>query len=342
MDKISDNEKNNGNIIFIILSMPLIEEEKFNIEIYMNKNSLSYEIIETQKKSSFNEGYSLLILKIILPLVNENTGNNLIEIKYNYNSELFGNNIKINNNIFFYYFTRLYPLKNDKNNNLTFLPQLNLTYSEEFNLFLECISKNNFTEKEKNSLKENLILNYRDNSSKEMSFNFLYPIFSLCIELNIPPVFIINKNISFDKIKEEYKNIKIDFFENLINLINKNKNKIENKNKDEELYKLKISQIFCEYYYKFNINIFNDLLNNKNKNTINGLSSLIEKKKISYLEFLNNISINKDSIMEVLLDIIKNKKDIEKIISIDDDFIQTIKRIDRYYDSLYIKYININ
>ena len=104
------------------------KEEKENLIISVNNNDVSYEIIETQNKMSFDEEYLLLIIKIKYPFFKENE-QNFIEIKYkDKNSNYFGNKIKLNKNQFFYYITKLFPLKND---NISILSQLNLTYSEE-------------------------------------------------------------------------------------------------------------------------------------------------------------------------------------------------------------------
>ena len=300
---------------------------KVNLIINVNNNDTSYEIIDTQKKISFDEEYLLLIIKIKYPFLKENE-QNFIEIKYkDEDSNSFGNKIKLNKNQFFYFITKLFPLKNE---NISILPQLNLTYSEEFLLYMKCFSDNLILDKE-NILKENLLLNYKDESSKEISFEFLLTIFSLCIELNIPPFIIIGKDISFENYKND-KIIKFDFFQNLMNVIDKN----ENKYKSKEKLMLKISQIECHYYYIYNNDTFIDLLKNKNKYILNGLISLIAENKINYKEIFDKIK--DDSIMMILIEEIKDKKEIEKIIGIENDFLKAIKIIYKNYNSFYQKY----
>ena len=305
------------------------KEEKIYLIFKVNNNDASYEIIETQKKLSFDEEYLLLIIKIKYPFFKENE-QNFIEIKYkDEDSNLFGNKIKLNKNQVFYYITKLFPLKNE---NISILPQLNLTYSEEFFVFLNCLSNNQILDKE-NILKENLLLNYKDESSNEISFDFLLSIFSLCIELNVPPFIIIDKDISFESFKND-KIIKFEFFQNLMNIIEKNEKTY--KNNDKEKIMAKASQIICQYYYIYNNDTFIDLLKNKNNYILNGLIPLIEENKINYKEIFDKIK--DDSIMMLLIEKIKDKEEIEKIIGIDHDFIKAIKIIDKYYNSFYKKY----
>ena len=307
--------------------------EKENLIISVNNNDVSYEIIETQNKMSFDEEYLLLIIKIKYPFFKENE-QNFIEIKYkDKNSNYFGNKIKLNKNQFFYYITKLFPLKND---NISILPQLNLTYSEEFLIFLKCLSNNLISDKE-NILKENLLLNYKDESSNEISFDFLLTIFSLCIELNIPPFIIIDKDITFENFKDD-KKIKFDFFQNLMNVIEKNETKY--KNNDKEKIILKVSQTLCLYYYIYNNDTFIDLLKNKNKYILCGLISLIEENKINYKEIFDKIK--DDNIMMLLIEKAKDKKELETIIGIQNDFLKAIKIIDKNYNFFYKKYKEVS
>ena len=340
-------EKNGcNNNIFFIISLPskeykLQNDKKSTIEININFiDNISYKILETQKNVYFNEEYSILIISIQIPFFNEKEKEEkYINIKYNNTNGSFGNKIKIKKHQIFYYNTKLFPIKNEKNESLSFLPQLNLSYSEEFICFLNFISNNDFIKNQKLQLKKNLLSSYNDDNKKEISFNFLYTIFSLCIELNIPPpFFIINKKILFDNIKDNIKNIKIDFLEKLINTI-KNKNpKEEIKDENEKNIILIISQIFCDFYYRFNNNMLIDLLNNKNKYILLGLLSLIEKKKIDYMKIINNTNINKDNIISFLLENLKDKIQIEEILFTKNEFLPSLKYINNYYYSLNKRY----
>ena len=341
---------NINNFAIFTLTIPSNEykthnnEDKLNIEIYNNNNDkLLFNLLESQNKTYLKEEFVLLIIKVESIILNENK-EKFIEIKYKCkNNSLFGSKIKINKNQYFYYNVKLLPLKDEKKE-ISFLPQLNLSYNDEFIIFLNCLSNHNITDKYKDIdnilVTKKLLLNYKDNKD-EISFNFLIIIFSLCIKLKIPPIFDINKKILFDNDNinnnNNIKQINFDFFQNLIDIIIKNNSNKKIEEKEKNII-LKISEIFCEYYYRFNKDILINFLNNKNEYILFGLLSLIEKEKITYSEILNNYRINKDNIIEFLIENVKNKKEIEKIIGFDNNFLLAFKNIDIYYNSIYKRY----
>ena len=276
-------EKENINhFIFFILTLPsneynLYTKKDSQMELFLNSNNIkSYDLVEVDKKTYLQKEYSIVLIKVSLPNLEEGK-DYFLEI--NYKSKkipiTFGNKIKIKEKQLFYHELILFPLNDTNKEMLYFLPHLSLTYTDEFIIYLNYISKNIIIDNI--ILKKYLLLDYNNNcKDKEIKFSILHTIFSLCIELNILPLFIININIIYDN--DIDKNISIDFFQKLIGVIINNSNMSNNNEKIKEIL-LIICQIFCEYYFKFNNELYISLLNQKNKYFLLGFISLIKKIK---------------------------------------------------------------